>query len=266
MCSDLIRLVCSAVLVFVASAASPAAQPDRLALSVGVQLQSPAGLVEPSAILSRDFANRLTVDALPVPRSARISAQAFDGTFTYYSFSTSFQYGSNTVEAGEIYQQQGSELAPATEIAEKPAFTDSTRLAGIAIYGSTLYFVTDGNAILANRPIAPQDVVTIEDGQPTTILDGSELGVPKSVRITALEVTGENRFLLSFSGSFDLDSLIVRRGDILAVELSNPNTFEILVPREESYGLCQNCYITSMSASVDDDLIFRSNFYNPWGN
>jgi hypothetical protein len=193
-----------------------------------------------------------------------VSAQHSEGGLRLVAFATSFQQNSDSIVAGTIYSYDAGGLVEhATPGGPLLEGTDAG-LAALSIDEGRVYFVTRTQTVLGGISVTPQDVLVREDGNLSVLLDGSESGIPPRVRITAIDKLSGGPLLLSFSNSFSWGNEVIRRGDIASISPGQSAQPSLAVERENVFGQCTACFITSLSASYSPDLIFRSYFYDPW--
>lgn len=238
---------------------------DEIQITTQVAFPTPVGAATSKTVLIQDQIGFLSRRVLAAVNSEGVSALSALGDQTFYVPQISFEYQDLNFLSGDIVNATGPNLARADGLNVERPFSRSDGVAAMSVEPNGLFIVPARTVRILQFVGSPRTVIRSQNGSITPYFDGAAAGIPKNVSITALEILSGGELLLSFDTSFVWAGLTVRPGDIIWHDGSGDSSPKQFLPRAQVLGPCQSCVITGMSAEVNSDVIFRTSFFDTWG-
>lgn len=137
-------------------------------------------------------------------------------------------------------------------------------IAALSVKPSALYFSPKKVARFETVIVFPQDIAKLEGGSISVEVDGSEVGIPETVRMSAIEALENGSFLLALSKPVEINGVAIESGDIAFMDPDSSPTISVFRQRAFHFGPCESCRVTGIAAQINRDVIFRDSFTSPW--
>lgn len=143
--------------------------------------------------------------------------------------------------------------------AESIGLEPPARIVAIDAFGEGLLFVVSSATELNGIVIGPRDIAYF-DGQQTTILIAADtLGIEGTAKITALESSVQGNVVFSIRGGA-LSGYPRAESGALFVYHSDTGDIRQVEPASNTEGSCASCKLRAIAGTLDEDVIFQSNF------
>lgn len=237
---------------------------ESLTVATSVITPTPNGALHKNQLLSQDSRGQLSITATGVSEATAIGALSRELNDFVISSNVSFSAEGQEYLSDTLLRVASGQPLIVDDVQSLNPFTRSTGINAVSTENGSLYAVPSTATKHSSGLISPQDILHVTDTGSQIFLDGSEVGIPASASISALQVLPDGNFLVSFSSGFRVGMLAVRPADIIHINRNSGFEFTKFLGRSKVVGNCESCRVTGMAATIDIDVIFRDSFFSTW--
>ncbi|NDY94403.1 hypothetical protein [Wenzhouxiangella limi] len=236
---------------------------NQYSITLDIWHDTPVGPLAPGDILSYQ-AGSFKIQQVNMPPAVKIQALGRKDGDSFIVPDVTFSKGGQVFTPRDILRVSPDGELGMFASAESLLLEPPSKISAIAFMDDDLVVVLDTVVQISNQVFTPRDLIRYSAGVPHAFFIGQDFDIPQSARIVSVDVTGSGQLLLSFSSTISLNGQVIRASDIVSVSLQNDSTITLAAKRELMLGSCAECRLGGFSATINEDVIFRTRFIDFW--
>ncbi len=237
---------------------------DQISVTFDAWRDTPAGPHSPRAVLSYSHNGQFEANQFGIPSGVQVRALTRKGDKFLFVPNVTFRKDGVVFTPRDIVKVLKTGDLELYKGGASLSLSPPARISALSSWNDEIFIVLDTTTTLDGKVFTPQDVIRYSNKGPEYYFKGSDFNIPRNTRIMAIEVTTSGRLIFSFASTLLINETVFRRSDLAQINPHTDDSIVLFAKREAVLGNCFECRVLGLSIDLNEDVIFRTRFYDPW--